>query len=284
MIYDVAIAGTGPAGVSAALTLKAREKSFVWIGSRNLSDKVEKAERILNYPGLGNVTGEGLNEAFKKQILDLDIDIEPHMVNSIMSMGDHFALMAGENFYEAKTVILATGVSFKAAIPGEDRLLGSGLSYCATCDGRLYKGKTIAVVCNNPRFEDEVKFLSDLAGNVHFFAQYKTEGSALAEMENVIFHKDRIKEINGEMRVEKITTDEGELPVDGIFILRDSISLSALLPGLETENGHIKVNRDMSTNIPGVFAAGDCTGRPYQYAKAVGEGNVAAHSVVEYLG
>ena len=256
MIYDVAIAGTGPAGVSAALTLKAREKSFVWIGSRNLSDKVEKAERILNYPGLGNVTGEGLNEAFKKQILDLDIDIEPHMVNSIMSMGDHFALMAGENFYEAKTVILATGVSFKAAIPGEDRLLGSGLSYCATCDGRLYKGKTIAVVCNNPRFEDEVKFLSDLAGNVHFFAQYKTEGSALTETENVIFHKDRIKEINGEMRVEKITTDEGELPVDGIFILRDSISLSALLPGLETENGHIKVNRDMSTNIPGVFAAG----------------------------
>ncbi len=283
MIYDSAIAGTGPAGVSAALTLKARDKSFVWIGSKNLSDKVEKAEKIMNYPGVPEVTGEGLNDAFKRQIGSLGIEIEPHMVNSIMPMGDHFALMAGENFYEAKTVILATGVSFKAALPGESRLLGSGLSYCATCDGRLYKGKTIAVLCNNPRFEGEVSFLADLAENIHYFAQYKTEDTTLSGSSNIIFHKDRIKEICGEMRVEAVETEEGKIPVDGVFILRDSITLSSLLPDLETEEGHIKVNREMATNIPGVFAAGDCTGRPYQYAKAVGEGNIAAHSVVDFL-
>ena len=283
MIYDSAIAGTGPAGVSAALTLKARDKSFVWIGSKNLSDKVEKAEKIMNYPGVPEVTGEGLNDAFKRQIGSLGIEIEPHMVNSIMPMGDHFALMAGENFYEAKTVILATGVSFKAALPGESRLLGSGLSYCATCDGRLYKGKTIAVLCNNPRFEGEVSFLADLAEKIHYFAQYKTEDTTLSGESNIIFHKDRIKEICGEMRVEAVETEEGKIPVDGVFILRDSITLSSLLPDLETEEGHIKVNREMATNIPGVFAAGDCTGRPYQYAKAVGEGNVAAHSVVDFL-
>ncbi len=283
MIYDSAIAGTGPAGVSAALTLKARDKSFVWIGSKNLSDKVEKAEKIMNYPGVPEVTGEGLNDAFKRQIGSLGIEIEPHMVNSIMPMGDHFALMAGENFYEAKTVILATGVSFKAALPGESRLLGSGLSYCATCDGRLYKGKTIAVLCNNPRFEGEVSFLADLVEKIHYFAQYKTEDTTLSGTSNIIFHKDRIKEICGEMRVEAVETEEGKIPVDGVFILRDSITLSSLLPDLETEEGHIKVNREMATNIPGVFAAGDCTGRPYQYAKAVGEGNIAAHSVVDFL-
>ena len=282
MIYDAAIAGTGPAGVSAALTLHARNKSFVWIGSPNLSDKVEKAEKILNYPGIGNTTGENLNEAFRKQIEDIGIEIESHMVNSIMPMGDHFAVMAGEAFYEAKTVILATGVSFNATIPGEDRLLGSGVSYCATCDGRLYKGRTIAVLCNNPRFEGEVKFLADLAENIHYFPQYKTDNTTLSGNENIVFHKDHVKEISGEGRVGAVKTEDEEIPVDGVFILRDSIAMSALLPGLETENGHIKVNRDMSTNIPGVFAAGDCTGRPYQYAKAVGEGNVAAHSVVEF--
>ena len=80
-----------------------------------------------------------------------------------------------------------------------------------------------------------------------------------------------------------IGKDESRTEVDGVFFLRDSIALSNLLPNLESENGHIKVNRMMETNLPGVFAAGDCTGRPYQYTKAMGEGNVASHSVIEYL-
>ena len=283
MIYDTAIVGTGPAGVSAALTLKIRDKSFIWIGDPNLSSKVVKAEMIQNYPGLKNATGKELNEAFKSQIEDMGIEIEDRMVNSIMPFGDHFALTAGDAFYEAKTIILATGVVFKAALRGESELTGMGVSYCATCDGRLYKGKKIAVICGTERFEGEVQFLADLAEELHLFAGYKGVGADLTGRENVVVHDDRITGINGSGRVESIETTSGTIPVDGVFILRDSISMSSLLPGLELSDGHISVDRTQKTSVPGVFAAGDCTGRPYQYTKAVGEGNVAAHSVLEYI-
>lgn len=127
---------------------------------------------------------------------------------------------------------------------------GRGVSYCATCDGDLYRGKTIGVICNAARFEHEVKYLAELA----------------------------------EKRADGIQCRDGSvIKIDGVFCLRDGISLSTLLPGLALENGHIVVSRQMETNLPGVYAAGDCTGRPYQYAKAVGEGNVAAHSLIRYL-
>jgi len=283
MIYDTAIVGTGPAGVSAALTLTIRDKNIVWIGDPSLSGKVEKAEKILNYPGVAKTTGKDLNALFKEQIADLGIEIQDHMVTGIMPFGDHFALTAGEEFYEAKTVILATGIVFKVALPGESELVGKGVSYCATCDGRLYKGRKIAVICNNPRFESEVLFLADLAESVDLFAEYKDVSSELTDRANINIHSKKAGAVKGEGRVEGVETDDGVIEAEGLFILRDSVSMSTLLPGLEIMDGHINVNRSMETNIKGVFAAGDCTGRPYQYTKAVGEGNIAAHGVLEVL-
>ncbi len=281
MIYDAAIIGTGPAGLSAALNLKIHNKNFIWLGSKNLSDKVSKAERISNYPGFADVSGEALNDAFKNQAQAMGLEIIEHMVNSIMSMGSHYAIMAGSDFYEAKALILATGVANTGTLPGEQEKVGMGVSYCATCDGALYKGKTIAVICNNARFEHEVKYLADLAETVYYFPIYKNIGTL---PENVRIMEDKAKGILGEKRVSAVALLSGsELPVDGVFCLRDSVALATLLPKLETANGAITVDRSMATNLPGVFAAGDCTGRPYQYAKAVGEGNIAAHSVIEYL-
>ena len=109
-MYDAAIIGTGPAGVSAALTLHANGKNFIWIGSKQLSDKVQKAERIANYPGLPMVTGAQMNEVFRRQCSELGIAVTDRMVNSIIPTEDGYALMAGADFYEAKTVLLATGV------------------------------------------------------------------------------------------------------------------------------------------------------------------------------
>lgn len=281
MIYDAAIIGTGPAGLSAALNLKIHEKSFLWIGSRQLSDKVSKAERIANYPGFPNVTGRELNDAFQRQARDMGLEILDAMVNSIMPFGGHYAIMAESDFYEAKTVILATGVAAVGTLPGESPLVGKGVSYCATCDGSLYRGKTIAVLCNAARFEHEVKYLAGLAQKVYYFPTY-SEPSAIAD--NVQIMDTKAVAVEGERRVSALTLKNGEsLPVDGVFCLRNSISLNTLLPKLETGEGHIRVDRGMRTNLPGCFAAGDCTGRPYQYTKAVGEGNVAAHSVLEYL-
>lgn len=281
MIYDVAIIGTGPAGISAALNLKIHEKNFIWIGSKNLSDKVTKAEQIRNYPGFSHVTGKELNDAFKKQIEDMNIEITEQMVNSIMSFGEHYAIMAGSEFYEAKTIILATGIANIGTLPKELDFAGKGVSYCATCDGGLYRGKTISVICNNNRFEHEVEYLANLAEKVYYFPQYKEVG---IDLENVEIMKDSVKAFAGEDRLEAAELRSGDaLPVDGVFCLRDSVALATLLPQIATEKGHIVVDRAMATNLKGVYAAGDCTGRPYQYAKAVGEGNVAAHSVIEYL-
>ena len=281
MIYDAAIIGTGPAGVSAALNLKIHNKNFIWIGSKNLSDKITKAERISNYPGFINATGEELNRAFKAQIDAMGIEITEGMVNAVYDMGDHYAMNLGADFCEAKTVILTTGVVMKNALPGEAERVGRGVSYCATCDGALYKGKTVAVVSTSARFEHEVKYLAELAEKVYFLPSYKDPGFIAENVETVTA---RAAAIEGDKKPFTVKLTGGEsLTADGVFFLRDSISLATLLPGLKTEDGHIAVDRSMATNLKGVYAAGDCTGRPYQYTKAVGEGNVAAHSVIEYL-
>ena len=281
MIYDVAIIGTGPAGLSAALNLQIHNKTILWIGDPSLSEKISKAEQIRNYPGMTDVTGAEMAEAFRKQVDAMGLEIKDAMVNSILSFGTHYALMAGSEFFEAKSIILATGVATVGTLPGEGELLGMGVSYCATCDGGLYKGKTIAVICGAKRFEHEVQFLSELAQKVYFFPTYEDAGTL---GDHVIRMDSRATGILGSGRVSAVLCKDGTaVEVDGVFCLRDAISLATLLPGLATENGHIQVDRSMATNLPGVFAAGDCTGRPYQYVKAAGEGNVAAHSVVSYL-
>ena len=281
MIYDAAVIGTGPAGLSAALNLKIHNKNLIWIGSKELSDKIGKAERISNYPGFPDASGEELRAAFRRHVQAAGLEITEGMVNAVYDMGDRYALSLGADFCEAKTVILATGVAPKSVLPGEAERVGRGVSYCATCDGGLYRGKTVAVVSTAARFEHEVKFLAEVAQKVWFLPAYKDPGSIAENAELVTA---RPTGIEGEKKPFRVTLSDGSaLTADGIFILRDSISLSTLLPGLAAEDGHIAVDRRMATNLKGVFAAGDCTGRPYQYAKAAGEGNVAAHSAIAYL-
>ena len=281
MLYDAAVIGTGPAGLSAALNLKIHNKTFIWIGAKNLSDKLAKAERVSNYPGFPSITGADLSAAFRAQADAMGLEITDAMVTQIYDMGDRYALNLGADFCEAKAVILATGVAPKNTLPGEAERVGRGVSYCATCDGALYRGKTIAVLCANARFEHEVLYLAQLAEKVYFLPAYKNPGAAA---DNVVPVSARPTGIEGDKKPFRLTlSDGGELTADGIFILRDSVTLSSLLPGLAEEDGHIAVDRAMATNFRGVYAAGDCTGRPYQFAKAVGEGNVAAHSVIEYL-
>ena len=182
--------------------------------------------------------------------------------------------------YDGKTVILATGVSSSREIPGESRLLGKGVSYCATCDGELYRGKRIAVICTDPTLEEEIEFLADLASEVFLCTSYKDCGIRRDNVRHAVGYP---SEILGADRAVGIVCGGETLAAEGIFCLRSCVAPAALLPGLAAEGGHIQVDRQQRTNLPGCFAAGDCTGRPYQYAKAVGEGNVALHSAVEYI-
>ena len=286
-MVDCIIVGSGVAGISAALTLQANRKSFLIFGSKNLSDKIGKAEKIHNYPGLSDVSGKEFVAALQGQLSDAEIEVKEEKVAGVYALNEKFTVLTQDGKqYESRTVILACGVESIKQIEGEERFLGRGVSYCATCDGFLYKGKTIAVVCTTKRLEHEIGYLADFAEKVYLIPMYK---NVEIERENITVIRKLPMKIDGGKRVENVvfSTPPTEnipavLPVDGVFMLRECVSPAVLIGGLQTEDGHVVVNRDMSTNIKGCYAAGDCTGRPYQYAKAIGEGNVAAHSVIEY--
>ena len=159
-------------------------------------------------------------------------------------------------------------------------MLGRGVSYCATCDGFLYKGKTVAVYCTDERMAHDIKYLEEICGKVYIYTNFGYEASA--EASEVLASP--FKKLSGGFKCDSVELFDGtKLDVDGVFILRPAIAPSTLFPGLETDGAHIKVGRSQETNYKGCYAAGDCTGRPYQIAKAVGEGNVAAHAILEYL-
>ncbi|MCD7982540.1 MAG: FAD-dependent oxidoreductase [Clostridiales bacterium] len=280
-MYDTAIIGSGPAGLSAALNLKLHNKDFVWFGSADLSAKVEKSEKIANYPGLGMITGTALNRSFSAQTDQMGIVLTDRMVTAVMPSEEGFSLLAENDIYEARTLLLAVGAAAAKGFRGENELLGRGVSYCATCDGFLYRGKTIAVFCGDRRYEHEVLYLAEQAEQVYLHVPY---AGCEIDRENVEILQKPIVQVKGESRVTAIILSDGtEKNVDGLFCLRSAVAPAVLLPDLAVDGAHIVVNRRMETNLPGCFAAGDCTGRPYQIAKAVGEGNVAAHSILEYL-
>ncbi len=280
MIYDVAVIGTGPAGLSAALTLKLHNKSILWFGSKELSDKVGRSEKIANYPGLPFVSGADLNEAFRRQLEEMELQIEERMVSSVAETKNGFMLLADNEVFDAKTVLFAIGAVSAKGLPGETEYLGRGVSYCATCDGFLYRGKTLAVLCYHRRYEHEIAYLAELADKLYVYAPFELSGLP-ANAERLPLPVSRI---GGERKVKEIGLTDGSVrEVDGVFIMRDAIAAGTLLKGLETEGPHIAADKRGCTNRPGCFAAGDCTGRPYQIAKAVGEGNVAAHSILEFL-
>lgn len=280
-MYDAAIIGTGPAGLSAAINLKLHNKNFIWFGSLRLSDKVEKSEKIANYSGMGLITGTELNHRFADHAAEMGITPEDKMVTTITAGRDRYMLLAENDVYEARTLLMCIGATAAKGLPGEAELLGHGVSYCATCDGFLYKGKTIAVYCGAKRYEHEVAYLAELAERVYLYAPYQ---DCAVDLPNVERLTQPIREVAGEKRVDRIVlVDSSTLEVKALFCLRNAVAPAVLLPGLTMDGPHVAVDRGMRTNLPGCFAAGDCTGRPYQIAKAVGEGNIAAHSMIEYL-
>ncbi len=278
---DIAIIGAGPAGISAAINAKIRNKSFYLFGMASLSEKVQRSELISNYPSMPEITGSQLNAALREHMQRMDIEVTEKRITGIYHMGDYYCLLADQDEFEATTVIIATGVEATKPIIGERELLGRGVSYCATCDGNLYKGKTIAVVCDNAEMEEEVEYLAGLAGKVYYDARFRDPEFSARNVQRL---ESPVREVLGERRVSGVKCRDGQtIEVDGVFFLKQSVSPAVLLRGLATENGHVVVDRSMATNFAGCFACGDCIGTPFQIAKAVGEGNTATHSAISYL-
>lgn len=283
MRYDIAIIGTGPAGISAAITAKLRNKNIILFGNKDLSDKINKAHSIKNYTGLPNVTGEELATALKNHLNDLDIEITEKRVNAVYSMGEYFALQVGKEMIESKSLIIATGVTALKTLENEDEFLGRGVSYCATCDAHFCKGKDVAVIAYTKEAEEDALFLSEVCSSIKYFPLYDISNEIFDKYGNIQIIKDKPIGFAGNMKAEKIICENSSYDAFSTFVVRNNISADKLVPGLKTDGTHIIVDLQMETNIKGLFACGDIAGKPYQYIKSAGQGNVAALSAIAYL-
>ena len=279
MEHDMIILGCGPAGLSAAVAARSRNKSVLVIGNPIEDSPLAKAERVDNYLGLPGLTGLELLQTMKRHAEAMGAQFVTGRVIALMAWDGSFALTVGSDVYQGRALVLAPGVVHAAKYPGEEKLLGRGVSYCATCDGMLYRGRNVMVVGRTKDAPEEANFLHSIGCKVTYVSKERP-----GELKPEIAHLTGTKlAVVGEERVSALFVDGQEHPCDGVFILRSAVAPSDLLPGLATEDGSITVNRAMETNLEGVFAAGDCTGKPWQVSKAVGEGLIAGERAAEYL-
>ena len=279
-MLDIAIIGAGPAGLSAAITGVIRNKKVKVFGNPPSTSYIYKAERVDNYLGMPGVTGQEMMEKFTSHAKDVGVEIETKKVIEIFPMGNYYTLNVENEFIEARTVILANGLTKTAVLEGEEAFLGRGVSYCATCDGPLYRGKEVVVIGDSAHAEEDANYLAEVCEQVYYIPLYKDIKHLDSRIQVV---NSRPKRIVGEQVVQELELREGSLNVNGVFIIKENIPTTKLLNGLELDNKSIRVNAMMETNLPGVYAAGDCTGKPFQVAKAVGQGSVAVLQAVSYL-
>lgn len=278
MKYDIIVLGSGPAGLSAAVTARGRNKSVLVIGNRWQDSPLARAERVDNYLGMPGMTGMEMLEAFQRHAQEMGVEQVTGKVLSIMEW-EGFNLTVGSQLYQGSALILAPGVVRQAKFPGEETYLGRGVSYCATCDGMLYRNKPVAVVGRSKDAPHEAAYLKSIGCQVVYVAPKRPEELE----EDIPFIQAAKLAVKGEQTVTALEADGADIPVNGVFILREAVAPGDLLPGLTLEKGAIQVDRNMATSVPGVFAAGDATGAPLQVSKAVGEGLIAALSACEYL-
>ena len=278
MKYDIIVLGSGPAGLSAAVTARGRNKSVLVIGNRWQDSPLARAERVDNYLGMPGMTGMEMLEAFQRHAQEMGVEQVTGQVLSIMEW-EGFNLTVGSQLYQGSALILAPGVVRQAKFPGEETYLGRGVSYCATCDGMLYRNKPVAVVGRSKDAPHEAAYLKSIGCQVVYVAPKRPEELE----EDIPFIQAAKLAVKGEQTVTALEADGADIPVNGVFILREAVAPGDLLPGLTLEKGAIQVDRNMATSVPGVFAAGDATGAPLQVSKAVGEGLIAALSACEYL-
>ena len=275
MIYDIAVIGGGPAGYSAALTVLQKNKTVCVIRPSDNQSYLLKAEKVNNYLGMPGLNGAQMIAYFENQAKESGTVIIDGIAKQIFKNGETFLISIGTDFIEAKKLIIATGMNRPKGIKGEHEFLGKGVSYCGTCDGMLYKNKIISVIAKSSEAVHELEFLSKLAKKIYLSSQetdFKKDYSNVEQINGVP------QEIKGTDRVNSIIAGDREYLVDGVFIFRNTTAFSTLFPDLIIENNFIKTDANMQTNIDGVYAAGDCTGPPFQVMKAAGEGNSAAYA------
>lgn len=280
MHYDIIVIGSGPAGLSAALTARARNKTVLVVGNRWQDSPLARAERVDNYLGLPNQSGADLLETFHAHAKEAGVAcLEGRALSALPWNG--FQVSVGSQVLSAGALILAPGVVRQKKFPGEAEYLGRGVSYCATCDAHFYRGKTVAVLGYSAQSCREADFLAETCEKVLYFPAAPHE---VQVGEGVEVIREKPTAILGDRQARILETNsQKQYAVDGVFVLRAAVAPEKLVPGIAVEENHVRVDLQMRTNLPGCFACGDVTGPPYQYIKAAGQGNVAALSAAAYL-
>lgn len=283
-MYDVIIIGAGPAGITASLYIKRGNLNPLVI--YNDKSSLEKTEKIDNYYGFENgIDGKKLYEDGIKQAKNLGIDIKNEEVIKIESIEDGYCVTTANNKYNSKVIILATGNKKNTPnIKGIKEFEGKGISYCAICDGFFYKDKNVVVIGSGNYAISETNDLINLSKEITIL----TNGNKAPQIraENVIVNEKEIRQIKGNTRVEEIEfTDNTKLKTDGIFIAEGTAGSHEFAKklGIITKNNKIIVNEKMETNVPGIYACGDCTEGLLQISKAVYQGTVAGLEVIKKL-
>ena len=264
MSYDVLVIGGGPAGLSAALNVRARGRSVRVVANPLEENPLWRAEKVDNHLGMPALSGAELLKEFRSHAEEAGAAFLEGKVLNTVRMDETWYVGIGSDMENAKALVLAGGVARGKKYPGEAEFLGRGVSYCATCDGMLYRGRDVVVLGWTESAEREADFLRRIGCAVRFHD--RPQGV----------------EILGEDAVTGVRVNGREEKADAVFLLRPAVAPTALLPGLAVENGAVTVDRNMATSLPGVFAAGDCTGGPYQAAKAAGEGLIAGQSAAKW--
>ncbi len=266
-MFDALIIGGGPAGISAALTLRQRGKSVLIVSTAVQDSPLWRAELVDNYPGMPAMSGADMLNGMHSHAKASGVEFIQGRATSVVNMGESFGVAVGADFYESSSVIMAVGAALPKGFPGEKEYLGRGVSYCATCDGMLYRSKRVAVIAQSAEADEEAEFLRSIDCDVEYFDKARAKKF----------------EIQGEERLKTLVADGTSYEVEAVFIFRSAVATDSLLPGLGTVTNMILHDEDMATNISGVFTCGDGAGTPYQVAKAVGEGNIAGISASKYI-
>lgn len=277
-VFDIVIVGGGPAGLSAALNGAARGCRCAVLSNPAAQNPLWRAERIDNYSGMAGTSGRAMLETMEAEARRSGAVFFPGHVTAILPFEGQFVVTVGDGMVTGRRLILAIGAGAGATLPGESDWLGRGLSYCATCDGRLYRGKRVLVTGDAADLAEEAAFLERVGCGVTVVTRRPLPDSALSA---IVAQKIALWVEDDRLR--GLEADGQRLAGDGVFLLRQVSAPTALLPGLQMDGRFIAVDRQQRTNIPGCYAAGDCTGQPLQAAKAVGEGLVAAQAAARSL-
>lgn len=298
MIYDIIIIGGGPAGLSAAIYASRALKKTLIIEKSVFGGQITQASKVENYPGFEEVSGMDLGEKMADQAKKLGVENIYGEVTQIKKNEENFTVTVGQKEYLGKVVIYATGASpRKLQVDNEVKLLGSGISYCATCDGAFFKEKTVCVIGGGNTAIDDALYLANLCKKVYVihrrdsFRGEPVKVSLLKEKENVEFILNAtVKSVDGENFVESITLlenmQERKIKVDGVFVAIGNVPNTKLLEDFVplTPNGYIITNYDLETSVTGFYAAGDVREKKVrQLTTATNDGTIAAIMACEYL-